>query len=137
MRLCNETITVFNRRFNPETRMEDYVPTVISGVSWFCRIKSGVGEKGLNAANEFIVRIPKNADFGGKTYVDAITYKAQTIVSGVFTLATDDIVIKGTVDGGAVSPATLHENHVDCFTILGVTDNRRAPNAPHFRVVGK
>ena len=136
MKLCTDTITVFNRRINPETRMEDYVPTVISGVSWYSRLRASVGERGLNSADEFIVRIPVDADFGGKTYVDPVSYKAETIVSGVFTLASDDIVVKGIAASGTVSPGTLHESYSECFTVLGVTDNRRAPNAPHFKVVG-
>lgn len=135
MRLSNETITVFNRRINPTTRMETYVPTIIRGVSWYCHVRSNVGDKGLNAANEYTIRIPVDADFGGKTYVDQTTYKNETMISGLFTLASDDIVVKGEVDG-PVTPAMLHENNADCFTILGVTDNRRAPNAKHFRVVG-
>ena len=136
MKLCTDTITVLNRRIDPETRMEDYIPTVINGVSWYSRIRSGVGERGLNAANEFVIRIPEDADFGGKTYVDPVAYREAAAVAGVFTLANDDIVVKGTV-AGEVSPGILHENNVECFTILGVTDNRRAPNAPHFKVVGE
>lgn len=135
MKLCNDTITVFNKRFDTANRWNDYVPTIISGVSWFSRMKSSVGDNGLRAANEFIVRIPDNADFGGKTYVDEATYKQETIVSGVFTLAEGDIVVKGAIDY-TVDPETIQENHADCFTILSVTDNRRAPNAKHFRVVG-
>lgn len=135
MKLCTETITVFNRRINTENRMEEYVPTVISGVSWYSHMRTSVGEKGLNSANEFTVRIPVDADFGNKTYVDKKTYREETIVAGIFTLADDDIVIKGTFEN-VTNPALLVETNVDCFRILGVTDNRRAPNAPHFRVVG-
>ena len=85
MNLCNETITVFNAKLNPETGNDDYNGTVIDGVSWFCEIVSTV-DQGLKAANKFTIRIPEDADFG--------------------------------------------------FTVLGVTDNRRAPNAPHWKVIG-
>ena len=135
MKLCTDTITVFNRRINTETRMEEYVPTVIKGVSWYGRLRSSVGDKGLNTANEFTVRIPVDADFDGKSYIAPKSYREETIVSGVFTLANDDIVVKGAVEAGA-NPATIIETCSDCFRILGVTDNRRAPNAPHFKVVG-
>ena len=30
----------------------------------------------------------------------------------------------------------LHRRVADCVTVLSVTDNRRAPNAPHWRVTG-
>ena len=135
MKLCTDTITVFNRRVNTETRMEDYVPTVIKGVSWYGHLRTGVGDRGLRTANEFTIRIPVDADFGGKTYVDSKTYREATLISGLFTLSSDDIVLKGEAAIG-VNPATLPETNADCFRILGVTDNRRAPNAPHIRVVG-
>ena len=136
MKLCNETITVFNQRINPEKGWHEYVGTVVQGVSWFSRLVSSVGEHGLNAANEIIVRIPENADFGGKSYVTPKAYKDETIVSGVFTLANGDIVAKGAITDTGLKPADIKKRCDESFTILSVTDNRRAPNAPHFRVVG-
>lgn len=34
------------------------------------------------------------------------------------------------------TPAALKAAYADCMTVLAVTDNRRAPNAPHWRVTG-
>ncbi len=177
MRLCNEAITVFNVKFNSETDKDEYYATVITGVSWFCEIVSAV-DQGLKAANKFVIRIPQDADFDGKTYVDPLEYAKKTDVTGFFTLKNGDIVVHGVVteptppapdptpdpdddtddtnndtelDNGAAEtdegeteepatpssyrPADLHKNF-EAFTILGVTDNRRAPNSPHWKVVG-
>lgn len=138
MKLCNEIITVFNRRVDVENGWDVYVPTVINGVSWYSHIRSIVGEKGLKAADEFIVRIPTDADFGDKMYVQPIEYRKAFDVSGLFTFDEGDVVVKGAVESSGISytPSALKEAFTDCFTILGATDNRRAPNAPHFRVVG-
>lgn len=135
MKLCNETVTVFNRKLDPDKGWDVYNATVIQGVSWYSHIVSAVDSTGLHAANEFIVRIPMDADFGGKTYVDPITYENEAIIAGVFTLANGDFIVKGVVDE-SLTPAQLKEQNLEYCTILGVTDNRRAPNAPHFRVVG-
>ena len=136
MKLCNETITVFNKKLNTEKGWNTYIPTVIEGVSWYCQIASAVDNNGLHAANNFTIRIPADANTGGKSYVDPITYNNETIVSGVWTLANGDILVKAAVTDDTLTPAQIHATYSDCCTILGVTDNRRAPNAPHFKVVG-
>ena len=136
MKLCNDTITIFNRKVNIEKGWDMYIPTVISGVSWFGDVATNIGDKGLNAANLFKVRIPMDADFGGKTYVDPIQYSEEPIISGMFTIANGDIIVKAAVTDDTLKPAQLKERY-PYITVLGVTDNRRAPNAPHFKVVGK
>ena len=134
MKLCNETITVFNAKQNTETDKDDYIATVINGASWFCEIVSAV-DNGLKAANKFTIRIPENADFGGKTYVSPLDYASAGDVSNIFTLKSGDIIVHGAVSEADLRPAFIHKNY-EAFTILGVTDNRRAPNGPHWKVVG-
>ena len=135
MKLCNETVTVFNKRLDIQNGWDVYVPTVIKGVSWYCEIASNVDNTGLHAANRYTLRIPIDADFGGKAYLDPIAYAKEMIVSGVFTLRNGDIVARAAITDESLTPAQLHDMY-ECMTILGVTDNRRAPNAPHFKVVG-
>lgn len=135
MKLCNDTVTVLNKKLDPEKGWYIYNPTVIRGVSWYSRIVSNVDSNGLHAANEFVIRIPLDADFGGKEYITPIDYENETIIAGVFTLANGDVIVKGEVDG-SLTPAQLKEQNYEFCTILGVTDNRRAPNAKHFKVVG-
>lgn len=135
MRLCNETITVFNSQFSPELDRDVYTGTVIAGVSWFCEIASAVIQSGLKSADKFTIRIPDNADFGGKSYVDPVAYKTSDPAT-VFTLKNGDIIVKGAVETTGMTPAALQKQSVDFVTVLGVTDNRRAPNAPHWKVVG-
>lgn len=134
MNLCNETITVFNVRLDPETGYDRYIGSVIAGVSWFCEIVSAV-DKGLKAANKFTIRIPENANFGEKQYCHPLDYAGAEDVSRLFTLKNGDIVVRGAVTESGLKPADLHKNY-EAFTILGVTDNRRTQNAPHWKVVG-
>lgn len=133
MNLCNTTITVFNKRV--ENREFAYYPTVISGVSWWGHVNTSVGENGLVSANSITIRIPVDADFGGKSYVDRKTYE-ESSPDSVFTIANGDIIIKGSVVVAPMRPAELKAAFPDYVTVLGVTDNLRAPNAPHIRVVG-
>lgn len=133
MKLCNETITVFNARYDADTGYDVYVPTVITGTSWYCEIASNVDSSGLKAANKFTVRIPADADFSGKEYADPITYR-ETGSDSLFTLANGDIVVKGSVNEEGLLPKQMQERY-ESFTILGVSDDRRA-RAPHWKVVG-
>lgn len=134
MRMCNETITVFNAKLAGAQGYDEYHGSVISGVSWFCEIVSTV-DQGLKAANKFIVRIPETADFGGKVYAAPLDYTNAEDVTKLFTLRNGDIIVRGAVTDSGLKPAELHKRY-EAFTILGVTDDRRAAHAPHWKVVG-
>lgn len=134
MRLCNETITLFNARRNGETGDFVYVPTVIAGCSWYHGQRRAVdAEGGLVAADEYAVRIPVDADFGAKAYVDPVAWRAG---AAGFTIQGGDVAVKGRVEGNDWTPARLKAAFAECFTVLGVGDNRRAPNGAHWRVTG-
>lgn len=133
MKLCDETITVINSKVDRAEGKDVYIGTVIQGVSWFCKILSTV-DAGLKAANQFTVRIPENAGFGGKAYATPLEYADAEDVSGLFTLKNGDVIVRGIVTGDNLKPSVIHKNH-EAFTILGVTENRRAL-APHWKVVG-
>ena len=134
MRLCNETITVFNSRLDEESGMDTYHHTVISGVSWYSDIAANVeGAGGLKAANKFTIRIPVDANFSGKAYADPIAY-AGGDPNYLFTLKNGDIIVRGAVNED-LRPAELKKICPEVVTILGVTDDRRA-RAKHWKVVG-
>lgn len=137
MRLCNETVTVYNTRVNPETRMEEYIPTVLKGVSWHCQIVSRVTDAGLKAANVFTLRISESVNASGKSYTEPKEYRRSEDVSNQWTLQKGDVIVKGEADS-ALPPAKLREMYGTdrVLTVLGVTDNRRTPNAKHWKVVG-
>ena len=136
MKLCNDVITVFNARVDLDVGGNVWIPTVISGASWYLTDAFTVdaSKGGLVAANKATIRIPVEADFGGKTYADPVSYASAEDVSGLWTLKGGDIVVKAAVEGGDWTPARLKAAYAECVTMLGVTDNRRAPNAKHWRV---
>ena len=138
MKLCNDTITVFNARVDPEHGGNVWVPTVITGASWYMTDASTVdaSKGGLVAANKATIRIPLDAETSGRAYIDPLSYADAEDVSGLWTLKNGDIVVRDLVTGTDWTPAKLKAAYADCVTVLGVTDNRRAPNAPHWRVTG-
>jgi hypothetical protein len=138
VKLCNDTITVFNARVDPDVGGNVWTPTVITGASWWATDASTVdaSKGGLVAANKATIRIPVEADAGRKAYADPVSYASAEDVSGLWTLKGGDIVVKAAVEGEDWTPAKLKAAYADCVTILGVTDNRRAPNGKHWRITG-
>lgn len=134
MFLCNETITLYNARYDAENDYDVYEKTVISGVHWFSETVSAVESSGLKAANKVTIRIPITADFAGKSYVDRISYGNNPDTT--FTLAPGDIIVRGSASENHPLPKDLKMSHAEFITILGVTDMTSAPNAPHWKVVG-
>lgn len=137
MKLCNDTLTLFNARYDKTQDCTVWEKTVITGISWYSTIKTTVGDTGIKSANAFIIRIPLDADFDDKAYTDPASYTGAESVSGLFTLKQGDVIVKGSVPDTITTPAQAHKAYPDtAFTIQGVTDNRRALNAKHWKVVG-
>jgi hypothetical protein len=136
VKLANDTITVFNARVDPETGGNVWRPTIIKGASWYATDAATVDASkcGLVAANKATIRIPVEADAGGKAYADPVSYASAEDVSGLWTLKGGDIVVKAAVEGDDWMPARLKAAYADCVTVLAVTDNRRAQRAAHWRV---
>ncbi len=138
MKLCEETVTVFNARVDPETGGRAYRPTVIAGASWYeTQAEKADAQGGLVSADRVIIRIPADADAGGKRWAEPVEYRAAASADGLWTLNGGDVIVKGAVAGDGWTPARLRAEYPGCATVVGVADNRRAPRAPHWRVIGR
>lgn len=135
MKQCNDVITVYNKALDSDG-YDIYMPTVISGVHWFCEVASTVtNDGGLKAANKYTIRVPIDAEFGGKSYTDPLSYSELDNPDAAFTLAQGDLIVHGT--GGPIEkPKDLQDLFPEVVTILGVTDNTKAPRGKHWKVVG-
>lgn len=141
MRLCNNSITVYNSYTDPTTKYKVYLPTTITGVSWFSDLQVAVSSEGLMSANEYIVRIPVNADFSNKSFLSPKEFDKipNDEMINYWTLKEGDRIVLGAISdtGDSAKPANLEAKYDEVLTIISVTDNRRAPNAKHWKVVGK
>lgn len=135
--MCNEIITVFNKRYDDDMGDDILIPTTIEGVSWFGTAAEIVDpERGLKEASKIIIRIPADANTSGKAYADPLAWKAAPDVTGLWTLQGGDIIVKGTAEENDWTQKRLAETFAGFCKVLAVTDNRRAPNGKHFKVVG-
>ena len=140
LKLCEEVITIINQRYDQEEGFTVYRKTIVRGASWYGSLKSTVDPSGLKAANQYTVRIPIDADFGGKIYVNPVTYKgASDEQAGIsFTLGNGDLIVHGEVSesDANITPKLVHDNYAEVLTILAVNDNRRLRKSSHWKVVG-
>lgn len=130
MFLCDDTITVFNPVLDEETGIDIWKGTVVNGVSWYCNMESSVDSTGLKAANKFMIRIPDSSGIAAN-FVEPKQYTGDG-----FTLTTGTVIVHGAAETSGMTPAKLKEKYAEVVTILGVTDNRRAPYAKHWKVTG-
>lgn len=128
-----DSVTIFNPVYNEETGMDTYVATVIKGVSWVSSLSAGTDTAGLKSNKSCVIRIPEDADFSGKVYVEPALFNGQ---EGTFTFMPGDTVIHGE-ETELTTLAELHEKYRDVITILTVNDFRKAPNARHWKLEGQ
>ena len=128
-----ETITLFNAVLDEESGLDVYVPTVITGVAWTSVISAEKDTNGLKPAHKYTIRIPDNADFSGKTYVEPEAYEGS---EGTFTFMPGCYIVKGREEENGSLPQ-LRKKHWDIVTVLTVSDFRKAPNDRHWKIEGE
>lgn len=134
MRLAEELITVFNQSLDEDTGYDIWTPTWIRGASWYSSVSAAVTNDGLIAADQYTIRIPTGVTTqDGREYMDPVNFEPGQ----GWTLKRGDIIIKGKETSTDLNPKQLREKYGEIVTVISVTDNRRAPRAKHWRVVGK
>ena len=113
--LTNADITIYHKRYNPETRLDEWQAAQSPGVNWYGRQSVTVGDSGLNTADSYIVRIP---------------------TTELIEVCNDDVVVKGLVNDVVASPSSLKAYRH--FVVTSVSDNRRGTQSmQHWRIEGK
>lgn len=137
MRLCDDVITVFNGRTDPETGETVYLPTVIRGVSWYGgRAGAADAGGGRTEARTAVVRIPEGADAGGKAWAEPAAWRRAADPSGLWTLQGGDVIVRGDASLAEPCPSSLKAEFDGCATVTKVTDNRRGRLGRHWKAEG-
>lgn len=140
MKLCTDNITIYNSYVDAITRFKVYVPTQISGVSWYGSLQVTVTSDGLIGADQYSIRIPTDAQVD-KAYLPPKEFakKPNDQKQNYWTISEGDCIVRGLVDdtGDDAKPDKLESKYDNVVTVISVTDNRRVDNAPHWRVIAK
>lgn len=137
MKLCTDTVTIYNRYIDAETHSKKLMKRVVRGVHWWGKVHTTATHNGLYSADEYTMRVPIEADFSPYTYVSPKTFEHAEDKSNLVTFAIGDVMVYGETDDGEYTQSELQDKFDDVRIIISVTDNRRAPNAPHWKVVGR
>lgn len=127
------SITVYYRVYDKTTRSDVWHRKTIYGVSWYGGQTVTVGDRGLNAADTYTVRIPRSALPTG--YATPSEYARAENAKDLWTVQTGDVVAFGARDDDIQKAGDVNG---PAFTVTGVFDNRRGvTNLKHIRIEGK
>lgn len=121
--ITNADITIINRVYDPNTRLDKWKATFIEDVSFYGDTKVNLDGNGLTTADVYKIRIPNS-----KGYVPAEEYTGE---DETWTIQIDDYIVKGKLDKEVTRPAELD----DKIRIKSFSDNRRGLS-PHLRIGG-
>lgn len=117
MLACTETCTLYHKIYDPDTRLDFWTSTVITGVSWYAKQGVVAGEDGLDSADTLVVRIPVEAATEG------------------LTVSPGDQIVKGEC-GPITSSKELAGK--ERYTVTAFRDNRRGPEIlHHYKIEGE
>ena len=136
----NADITIFNKWYNRETRLDEWKRTQIRGVNWYGGQAVAVTDNGLQSADTYTVRIPAASAPQGKQFVLPENYASadSAALTDLWTLQSGDIVVRGLVDDTPAGDTDITQKYNDrCFMVTGWRDNRRGGSlVQHWRVDG-
>lgn len=138
--ITNADITIFNKRYIKAERTEKFVPSVVRGVYlYFQKAVSGGSDR--KRSDSYIIRIPEDADTGGKEYVSQKEYAAldDEVCSGYWTLQPGAIIVRGVAGPKAATETELMKEFQDVITVTNFSDNRScgSKSVRHWRIGGE
>ena len=109
--LTNTDITIYNRQYNPDSRIDTWIRVYVPEAWWFKNAKSSVTTEGLKLADVYTIRIPDTS----------------------IALKKDDYIVKGNCD---VKMQTVKDlDGLEKTKVTSVNYNTFGGN-PHIKAVG-
>lgn len=137
--MFDETITLYNKFRDVDTKRIVYVRSEIEGVSFVERQKTSVDKDGFHSKDTFIIRITdQSRELNGKTYINSNEWAKLDKDKRLqhYTLQMDDKIIKGSIDVDVKDDRIgVLDDFESACTILSISDNRSGL-LPHLKVGG-
>lgn len=131
--VTNTDITIYNREYDPNNRLDIWHRTVIRNVRFYADNKVQQTDSGLKSSGVYKIRIPLESP--KKEYLDPETYAASEVKDNYWTIQQDDIVVIGACAYEITKPADLTALHKRYAKITSWSDNRFG-GLPHWRIGG-
>lgn len=139
----NGDITIFNKVYDPATRSEVFIGTVIRGVHIYnvkiSNITSQTRDKQQTGKSSCAIRIPLNADTSGKKYAPEIDFKGAADKSGLWTVQMGDVVVlEAASETELINEIDLLHNYNNVVVVGTFADNTTIGSdaVRHWRIGG-
>ena len=130
----DQTITIYNKRYDPATKKTLWPKTTIHGVSWAGCQRVVTGE-GLTSTDGYSARIPLHAFPDG--FLKRDEYTALPDPTGRWTAQNGDVVVLGAGPDVVSGIAEITKQFTDCFTVTSVHTDNMTRLLPHLRMEGR
>ena len=140
--MFEDSITIFNKKYDPAKRDHNYVITYLIGVNIEKKKAVNVIKSGLENASSGTIYIPtEDLDSENKEYISPKKYNqlSKEDVEKYYTFQNGDIVVSGIVDytiDDNNTITTLKNNFDDVFEIITI-DNKLKGGLPHWEIALK
>lgn len=133
----NADITIYNRYFDKETRLDKYQRTVLYGVFWDERKAVNRLQSGLEDADKVTIIIPFTVTTD-KKYVAPKAFDKLPDKTGYFTLQEGDRVVRGDINFEITGKVSDLDKEYEAYTITSVdTKDFGSPHMRHWEVGAK
>ncbi len=130
----DQTITIYNKQYDPATKKTAWPKTAIHGVSW-AGCQRVTTTEGLTSNDGYSVRIPPAAFPVG--FLPRDQYTALPDPTGHWTAQNGDVVVLGEGPDVAAGITEITKRFTDCFTVTAVHSANLTRMLPHLRLEGK
>lgn len=130
----DQTITIYNKRYDTASKKTQWPKTTIPGVSWAGCQRITTGE-GLTSADGYSVRIPLQSFPDG--FMKQDEYAALPDPIGRWTAQNGDVVVLGAGPDVVDGITEITKQFTDCFTVTAVHTDNMTRLLPHLRLEGK
>ncbi len=130
----DQTVTIYNKWYDPITKKTLWLKTVITGASWAGCQRVTTGE-GLTSTDGYSARIPLYAFPDGFLLRGAYTELPDP--TGHWTAQNGDVVVLGEGPDVVSGITEITKRFTDCFTVTAVRSDNMARLLPHLRLEGK
>lgn len=134
--VTNADITIYNTKINKVTKLPEYHRTQIKGVHVYVSQAISSDSNGARSADVYKIRIPPEADTGGKIYVSPSEYQDKENVSGFWTIQNEDIVVRAIVNDEITRQSEVLAKYKDESCRVKSWADNRFGDLPHWRIGG-
>lgn len=133
--ITNSDVTIYNRKYNEGTRLDEWNRTVLKKVHVYVDHKVTVTEKGLKSADVYKIRVPEDVETP-KKYIPSSEYMEKGGEGVYWTISKGDVIAMGNLSTTIEKPSDLSILGVEFCTVSSFSDNRHGM-MPHFRIYGE